>query len=266
MTKSILFIGAGRMAEAIIAGLKNKQDIHSFSQLYISNRNNKNRLNYLKEKYDVEIMDDWERDINNIDIVFLALPPDGHEAILKKLKPILRNQFVITIAAGIGPEFLEAGLEKNTAVAWMMPNTAAEVGHSITLFTFGHHVNREQKKDMQVILDSIGKSVECTESQIHKLTAVTGSAPAFLYLFIEFLINKTENLGVPTTISSLLVNEMVIGSIEMIKTGIRPSELREQVTTPGGATAEGLKVLVKGGLEELITEAIDATNRKANGK
>ncbi|OAS85291.1 MULTISPECIES: pyrroline-5-carboxylate reductase [Metabacillus] len=261
---SILFIGAGRMAEAIIAGL-HKTSRDQIEKVYVSNRSNPKRLQILAAKFGVITVQHWSEAIQDVDVIVLAMPPEQHETILEQLKNYVDNQFIVTIAAGIGPSFLEARLPSNSAVGWIMPNTAAEVGHSISLYTYGKAVTERHKTQMSLLVNSVGKAQLCTEQDIHNLTAVTGSAPAFLYLFVESLIDMTEKLGVTKETSQKLVTEMVIGSAEMLKAGKSPEDLREQVTTPGGATAEGLKILSNGGFQHLIQEAIVATNKKAKG-
>lgn len=260
---SILFIGAGRMAEAIIAGI-HKISNKKFEKVYASNRSNSDRLQVLADTYGVIPIHDWNEIISKVDIIVLAIPPQEHEIIVKKLNQVMTNQFIITIAAGIGPSVLEEWLPAK-AVGWIMPNTAAEIGHSISLYTFGKFVTESHKNQMLQLVDSIGPSQFCTEKEIHELTAVTGSAPAFMYLFVESLIEMTGKFGVSKQISQKLVTEMVIGSAEMLKAGKSPRELREQVTTPGGATAEGISILMSGGFTELIQKAVVATNKKAKG-
>lgn len=261
---SILFIGAGRMAKAIIAGL-HKTSRDQIEKVYVSNRSNPKRLQFLAEKFGVIKVQHWSEAVKDVDVIVLAMPPEQHEAILEQLKDYVKNQFIVTIAAGIGPSFLEARLPSNSAVGWIMPNIAAEVGHSISLYTYGKAVTERHKSQMSLLVNSIGKAQLCTEQDIHNLTAVTGSAPAFLYLFVESLIDMTEKLGVTKETSQKLVTEMVIGSAEMLRAGKSPEDLREQVTTPGGATAEGLNILSSGGFQQLIQEAIVATNKKAKG-
>jgi pyrroline-5-carboxylate reductase len=261
---SILFIGAGRMAEAIISGLY-KTSQNQIEKVFVSNRSNPVRLQKLEEKYGVMPARHWSETIEEVKVIVLAMPPEEHESILKQVKQFVTNQFIVTIAAGIGPSFLEERLPSNVAVGWIMPNTAAEVGHSISLYTYGKNVTETNKKQMLQLVDSIGKSQLCTEQNIHELTAITGSAPAFIYLFAESLIEITEKLGITKEISQKLVTEMVIGAAEMLKAGKTPEELREQVTTPGGATAEGLTILYNGGFQHLIHEAVIATNKKAKG-
>jgi pyrroline-5-carboxylate reductase len=260
----ILFIGAGRMAEAIVSGLlkTNKGDIESIT---MSNQKDAQRLKDLQQKYGVYVTQDWRSEIENQDVIVLAMPPAAHDSLLAELSGLLTNQFVVTIAAGIGPSYLEAKLPPHTAVAWIMPNTSATIGESISLYTIGAFVTEEHKAVLEMMLEGIGKSQECTEEEIHQLTAITGSAPAFLYYFAESLIKVTEEYGIDKETAEKLVIQMIYGSSLMLKNEGNPAALREQVTTPGGATAEGLKVLYKHQFADILKQAIEATNAKARG-
>ncbi|OLS34322.1 pyrroline-5-carboxylate reductase [Alkalihalophilus pseudofirmus] len=260
----ILFIGAGRMAEAIFAGIlhKNDRDV----KVTVTNLHNKEKLASLKTRYHIETINHWSEGIDEADTILLACPPSAHDQLLEDLSPRINGQFVITVAAGVDPTFLEARLPNKTPVAWVMPNTAASVGKSMSTYTYGQHVNEAHKEQLQMILNSIGASEQLTEDQIHNLTAVTGSAPAFLYYFTEALQVAAAEYGLSQNQAEKLVQEMVIGSAEMLKTYKDPALLREQVTSPGGATDAGLKSLEKNHFQAAIMEAVKATNDHAKAK
>ncbi|AQX55151.1 pyrroline-5-carboxylate reductase [Priestia flexa] len=262
--QKVLFIGAGRMAEAIAAGL-----IHTNAsmneRIVMTNQRDKKRLAELKEKYVVDVTQDWEAEVKNATTIVLAMPPEVHDEVLEKLSKLVTNQFVITVAAGIGPSYLEERLPAHTAVAWIMPNTAATIGESISLYAVGSSLSESHKQALTVILNSIGSSQLCTEDEVRYLTAITGSAPAFVAYFSEALIDSAMSYGVSKEIAQKLVVQMMSGSANLIKHAANPSAVRKQVTTPGGATAEGLKVMEQHRFKEMIHRAVDATNSKANG-
>lgn len=261
----ILFIGAGRMAEAIFAGLLKTSNEH-IDKIIVSNRSNIAKLKQLEEKYNISVTSDWKQHIKIVDTVVLAMPPAAHEQLLSELSPLLTNQLVVTVAAGIGPSYLEEKLPSGTPVAWIMPNTAATIGKSISLYATGNFVNSEHQETLQLLLKGIGTAQLCTEEEIHQLTAVTGSAPAFLYHFAEGLIETTKNYGIDKATAKHLVIQMIAGSAAMLEQEQDPAMLREQVTTPGGSTAEGLKVLYENNFSKILSQAIEETNKKAMGK
>ncbi|ABS20564.1 MULTISPECIES: pyrroline-5-carboxylate reductase [Bacillus cereus group] len=261
----ILFIGAGRMAEAIFSGLL-KTSKPYIEEIIVSNRHNTKKLQQLQEQYPISTTTDWKECVKFVDTIILAMPPAAHEQLLTELAPLLTHQLVVTIAAGIGPSYLEKRLPHGTPVAWIMPNTAASIGQSISLYTTGHFVNENHKETLQLLLKGIGTSQLCTEEEIHQLTAITGSAPAFLYHFAESLIEATKNYGIDETTAHHLVIQMIAGAATMLGQVQNPALLREQVTTPGGSTAEGLKVLYEHHFSKIIQQAIEATNKKVRGK
>ncbi|WP_379967537.1 pyrroline-5-carboxylate reductase [Ectobacillus sp. sgz5001026] len=260
--QQILFIGAGRMAEAIFSGLL-KRSVDDIESITISNQSNRSRLLEMHQKYGVQTTTNWRNEVNHADVILLALPPYAHESLLAELSPLLDNQFVITIAAGIGPSYLEERLPSKTPVSWIMPNTAAVVGESMSLYCLGRKTTDHHRKVLQMILQGIGNAEECTEEEIHQLTAVTGSAPAFVYYFAESLIQTTKELGISEEKAKQLVIQMIYGSAAMLREEQDPASLREQVTTPGGSTAEGLRVLYEKQFSSILQQAIAATNEKA---
>ena len=256
--KHVLFIGAGRMAQALIKGLdKNEFDI------VVGNSGNEGRLREVKEAFDVETTHDWSQEIRKMDIIILAMPPASHDDILTKLSGTISGQIIMTVAAGIDPTYLESKLPKGTPVAWVMPNTAAKLGKSMTLYALGQHVNQEQQEWIEGLIYGIGEFEKVTEQQIHELTAVTASAPAFIYRLAEALEQITVESGVSQAQARRLVANMIAGSAEMLKTNVAPAELVDAVATPGGSTAAGLEVLDTNHLDHLMIDAIEACRRKA---
>jgi len=258
----ILFIGAGRMAEAIIAGLLG-QEADQLEEVVVANRSDAAKLAALHEQYGVTVTQDWQTAVAAADVVLLAMPPGAHKAVLAELAPLLHGQLVLSVAAGIGLQLLETALPPGTPVAWVMPNTAAGIGESISLFTCGAAMQDEQRAVLAMILRSIGQAAEVTEQQIHDLTAVTGSAPAFLYRFAEALELAALDYGVTRDQARQLVGQMIYGSAALLRTGTPAEELRDAVTTPGGATAAGLRVLDSADYLGTLKQAVVATNERA---
>jgi pyrroline-5-carboxylate reductase len=262
MTHTFLFIGAGRMAEAMIKGLLHTSN--KDTKIIASNQRDSNRLEKLQSLYGIETTTNWIGKVASSDVIILAMPPEAHDVVLEQLSLVINGQLVITVAAGIGIKRLQRSLPAGTSVAWIMPNTAAEIGQSMSLFTHEETLSSLHKELLQKLLDSIGESEFLTEEKIYQLTAVTGSAPAFLYEFALSLEKTAMKYGVSEETARRLVSQMVYGSSHMLKNGTSPSELRDAVTTPGGATAAGLKVLEDGGYSLLLEQAVEATNQRAH--
>lgn len=263
-SKRLLMMGAGRMAEAILAGLVENSS-PSFS-ITVTNQKDKARLQELANKYDVITTTNWNNCVEEMDLIILAAPPSVHNELLKELSPHLTNQLIITVAAGIDPTFMESRLPIGTPVCWVMPNTSAQVQKSMTTYVCGQYVKAEHREPIRKILDAIGSHEELSEDQVHDLTAITGSSPAFLYLFCEALENAAISYGISSDQARKLVTKMVSGTAAMLETGQAPEELRAQVTSPGGSTAAGVDVLLKHQYEDIIQEAVTATNAHARSQ
>ncbi|WP_147805155.1 pyrroline-5-carboxylate reductase [Alkalicoccus halolimnae] len=264
---NILFIGAGRMAEAIVSGIA-KSDRSYFNTITMANRSNKEKLMHLKDTYGIQMTTDWMKAVQKHDIIVLATPPKTHDELLHMLTPHISGQLVITVAAGIDPQYMEMRLPEETPVCWIMPNTAAQVGMSMSTYTCGQFVESRHRPFIQALLDAIGPAEELTAGQVHDLTAVTGSAPAFIYYTVKALEEAAEAYDISGIQARKLVVQMLKGSVAMLEEGHDPQELMEQVATPGGSTAEGLRVLETYGVDRILKQAVEAVNDHArtNGK
>lgn len=257
--KRLLIIGAGRMAQAIMEGLQNKREF----VLLVANNGNEERLDFVREKYGVATTDCWQREAKEMDMILLAMPPDVHELILTQLKGMISGQLVITIAGGISPSYLEAMLPAGTPVVSVLPNTAAKLGQSMTLFALGQYVSKEHRQWTETLLSGIGQYEQVSEKQMDELTAITGSAPAFIYRVAQALEKITLESGVTHEQARKLVSQMIAGSAAMLLTNTDPQSLADQVATPGGSTAAGLAVLDANRLDHLLKDAIEACRQKS---
>lgn len=263
MKTNILFIGAGRMAEAIINGLlSNENHEHAIT---VTNQSDEAKLNRLKANYSVDISSNWKEEMNKNDVIVLASPPHTHDKLLRELSHEVHEQFIITVAAGIDPTYMEARLPKGTPVAWIMPNTGAQIGQSMSTFACGNYVEQKHREILSQVLSSIGASEELSEEKVHDLTAITGSAPAFVYAFAQALEEAAVSYDVSPEQARKLVVQMMQGSVAMLENGHDPQELMDQVASPGGSTAEGLKKLTENEFSSIIKHAVKATNDHARG-
>jgi len=272
--KKIGFIGAGNMGEAITGALV-KAQIEP-SQIYLSDVSNE-RLKLIQEKYKVNIMNDNSKLFDECQIVILAVKPQIMDEVLGKIienenYKILERKIVISIAAGITIEKIENFLFKsltekdikNLPIVRVMPNTPALVQCGMSGLSFNKNVVEEDAKIARSIFQSMGQVLEFPEKSLDAVTAISGSGPAYVFYFIEAMIEAAKNLGFSKKEAEILTIETFNGSIKLLKQmNDSPEELRRKVTSPGGTTEAAIKVMEKESLKDIINSGIKAAENRA---
>ena len=170
----------------------------------------------------------------------------------------------MSIAAGKNMEFLTAGLGEDKKIIRVMPNTPALVGAGITGFTANGNVTAEDKEKALKILSSFGEAEEVPEKLMDVVTSVGGSAPAFVYMFIEALADGAVLDGMPRDKAYHFAAQCVLGSAKMVlESGKHPGELKDMVCSPGGTTIEGVRALEDAGFRGIVMEAVHAATEKS---
>lgn len=259
----ITFIGGGNMAEVMVSAILGKglcpsQDI-SVSDIDGARRQ------HLEKKYGVAVMSDNRLAADRGDILVLAVKPQNLAGVMAELDGQLRpSQLVLSIIAGKRIDTLCSGLN-HSCVVRAMPNTPAQIGEGISVWTATAEVSGQQKEWAGSILGAMGREIYVDdEEHIDMATAVSGSGPAYVFLFTESLAAAAVHIGLPRDIAEELVLQTLLGSGHLIqKSGKSPAELRRMVTSPGGTTAEALLQLEKGRFSELIAKAVSAAYNKA---
>ncbi len=259
----IAFIGGGVMGEAMLSailgkGLSRPQAI-SVSDI------SQSRRQHLEQKYGVATMNDNRQAIKRGDVVVLAIKPQNLAEVMAELNGQLKSaQLVLSIIAGARIDTLRRGLNHNCVVR-AMPNTPAQIGEGISVWTATAEVTEQQKGWAGSILGAMGKEIYVDdEKYIDMATAVSGSGPAYIFLFAESLIEAAVHIGMPRDMAQELVVQTLSGSGHFLrKSGKQPLELRKMVTSPGGTTAEALAQLEKGKFTELVKQAVEAAYNKA---
>jgi pyrroline-5-carboxylate reductase len=259
----ISFIGGGVMAEAIISGLLNKK-IAEPKDITVSDVSS-SRLKILQGKYQILPTSTNLKATQNSEIVVLAIKPVSLKKVATELKGnLLPEQLLLSIIAGIKIETLSEEL-KHICVVRVMPNTPAQIGKGISVWTATNAVTESQKEAAQLILSSLGKEIYVEdEKYIDMATAVSGSGPAYIFLVIEALIDAGVHIGIPREMAKEIVLETVEGSACLAKeSGRHPADLKNMVTSPGGTTAEGLLELERNGIRAALIEAVIAAYEKS---
>jgi pyrroline-5-carboxylate reductase len=254
----VAFIGGGAMGEAILSAILN-EGLNKPPDVCVSDVS-ENRRQFLEQKYGVAVTSDNRYASENRDVVILAIKPQNSAEVLASLSGCLQtNQLVLSIIAGTRITTLCQGLNHRHIVR-AMPNTPAQIGEGMSAWTATPEVTDRQKSWARSILGVMGKEIYFDdEKYLDMVTAVSGSGPAYFFLFVESLIESAVHIGLTRDVAEQLVLQTMLGSGHLIqKTGQSPAELRRMVTSPGGTTATALQQFEEGKFSNLVRQAVTA--------
>ena len=267
LEKKIAFIGSGAMAEAMISGLL-RQKLARPEYLRASDTRVE-RVEELHEKYGVEPFTDNNRAVDHADVVVLSVKPQRLTEVLGNLKDAVPSAAVVlSIVAGATIEKIGKGL-KHYAVVRSMPNTPAQIGEGITVWIASASVNDSQKETARTVLGALGEEINVDdENYLDMATALSGTGPAYVFIFMEAMIDAGVHLGFSRRVSEQLVVQTLKGSVDYFqavnqKSSVHVAALKNQVTSPGGTTAEALYYLEKAGFRTAISRAIWAAYQRS---
>ena len=216
-------------------------------------------------KFSMTVVSSNQLAIEKADVVILAIKPQNLVEVMAELNGQLKPvQLVLSIIAGARIDTLCLGLN-HSCVVRAMPNTPAQIGEGMSVWTATPEVTEPQKGWAGSILGAMGKEIYVDdEKYIDMATAVSGSGPAYIFLFMESLVDAAVHIGLPSDMAQELVLETMLGSGHFVqKSGKSLAELRRMVTSPGGTTAEALLQLEKGGFAKLVKQAVSAAYNKS---
>jgi pyrroline-5-carboxylate reductase len=262
LNKKIAFIGPGVMAEAMIAGLLRKK--LAKAENIIASGPRAERGADLSKKYKIKTSVDNATTASQADIVVLSVKPQRLSEVMKGLYKIRPDALVLSIVAGASIQKISRTL-KHQAVVRSMPNTPGQIGEGITVWTASARTSKEQREMAQQILGALGEEVFVEdESYLDMATALSGTGPAYIFLFTEALIDAGVHMGFPRRIAEQLVLQTIKGSVSFYQQAARhPATLRNQVTSPGGTSAEALYYLEKAGFRTAISRAVWAAYQRS---
>jgi pyrroline-5-carboxylate reductase len=260
---TVALIGPGAMAEAIIAGML-RQKITTPDHILASGPRQE-RVDELNERYGIRPFTDNREAASQADAVILSIKPQRLQKVLRGLEgAIPEHALVLSIIAGATIQVISDGL-KHPAVARSMPNTPAQIGEGITVWTAASAVTPVQRELGSQILGALGQQVYMEEeSYLDMATALSGTGPAYVFLFMEALIDAGVHMGFPRRIAEQLVTQTILGSVSYYqKNKIHVAQLRNQVTSPGGTTAQAMYYLEKAGFRTALSRAIWAAYERS---
>ncbi|MBF0531473.1 MAG: pyrroline-5-carboxylate reductase [Candidatus Omnitrophica bacterium] len=250
-------IGGGNMGAAIIAG------IHASYQVSVCDPDQE-KIKFLRKKYGVT-SGDLADVISASDRIILAVKPQMMAEVLTAVKPYAnQRKLFVSIAAGVTAAFIEKQLGKGQRVVRTMPNLPAQVGQGMTAVSAGRNATVADVKTTCQLFDKIGRTVVVEEKMMDAVTAVSGSGPAYLFLFVECLLAAAKNLKLSDAASRVLVTQTLKGSLALLESsGEDAAVLRERVTSKGGTTQAALEVFAQRGMQKIFTEALQAAAARA---
>jgi len=264
MAYKIGFIGAGNMAEALVRGLLSsgkfiKKDI-TLSDI------DSERLNYIKDIYSVRTTSINTEVTENCDIVLFCVKPSKMSEVIGSIKNSLSSKNIyVSIAAGITTGFIVSKIKKTIKLARVMPNTPCLVQEGMCGIYFSDNFEETEKQIITDIFQSVGKTVNVSdENELDAITGISGSGPAYAALVMESLADGGVRMGLSRETSLQLAAQTLMGSAKLIlQTGMKPSELKDKVTSPAGTTIEGIHVLEEYSVRSAFISAVEAATRRS---
>ena len=259
----ITFVGGGAMGEAIIGSLIGKKLLNP-TQICVSEPV-PTRREYLNSTYGVTTETDNSQAVTGASVAVLAVKPQVLGPVMADLNGNLSPAaLVISIMAGVQIDTLRSGLCHEKIVR-SMPNTPAQVGKGMTVWTDTAAVTDSDRAAAQAILEAMGEAIYAAEEHyLDMATGLSGSGPGFVYLLLEALIDAGVHIGFSRDQAQLMVLQTVEGSVALMRqSGLHPADLRNRVTSPAGTTAAGTLVLERAGVRSALIDAVDAAYRRS---
>lgn len=253
---NICFYGAGSMAEAIARGLIHRQLIAP-ERISMLNRSNKERLSELNGKYGITTVlqgDTNAHYLSKADIIFLAMKPKDAVEALASIAPLVSSgQLIVSVIAGLSIRSIELLLGSKPPIVRTMPNTSSTIGLGATGISYSDAVTTQQRSIVEAMFQSIGINAVVAEPLQEAVTGISGSGPAYVYYFMESMMQAASELGLAPDMARELVVQTFLGAAQMVKeTGEDPAELRRKVTSPNGTTQAAIELMSEQGVHGSI--------------
>ena len=256
------FIGAGNMAQAMIGGILAKEIVKK--EDIIASAATQKTIDKVAKEFGINVTLD-NREVAKADIVFLAVKPFYYEEVIDGIKDVVdEKQLIISVAAGKSVEWVENAFGGKKKIVRIMPNTPALVGEAVTAICPNANITDGEKQEIVELIASFGLAQIVSEKIMDAVIAVSGSSPAYVFMFIEAMADAAVAEGMPRVQAYQFAAQSVLGSAKMVlETGKHPGELKDMVCSPSGTTKEAVKVLEEKGFRSSIIEAMSACADKS---
>lgn len=250
------FIGTGNMASAIMGGVI-KNEIFAANEIIGADVFAAGREK-VKEQFGINVTADNKEVIEKSEVIILSVKPQFYASVINEIKDdIKEDQIVITIAPGKTLEWLAEQFGKDVKIVRTMPNTPAMVGEGMTAACPNEHITEEDLAYVKKILESFSRVEVVPEKLMDTVTAVSGSSPAYVYMFIEAMADAAVSGGMARPQAYTFAAQAVLGSAKMVlETGMHPGALKDMVCSPAGTTIEAVRTLEERGFRSAVIEAM----------
>jgi pyrroline-5-carboxylate reductase len=259
----IAFAGAGQMGEALIKGLV-QVEFYRPEQILAADVLDE-RQAHMQSTYGIQVTSNCADLPARCRNLVLAVKPQDVDAVVTEWSPnVGEEHLIMSIAAGISVGHLERRLRSRVRVIRVMPNTPSLLQMGCSAVAPGLYADRADIDLAHAIFSAVGKVVEVDNKLMDAITGLSGTGPAYIYIFAEALIDAGVRMGIPRPIAKTLVIQTMKGAAEMIDTtGNHPAALRDQVASPGGTTLAAMAVLDRGGFRALVYDAVEAAAQRS---
>ena len=262
MNKKIGFIGCGNMAKAMITSII-KAELVAPQSVFASDGYQPS-LDDSKTRLGINTTMDNKEVVKSSDVIFLAVKPNIYDAVMQEIAPLVDGKLIVSIAPGKTLAYLENGLGKNTKILRTMPNTPAMVGEGVTAICPNNNVTKEDQEVLETIIGTFGTVERIDEKLFDAVVAVSGSSPAYVFMFIEAMADAAVLQGMARDKAYRFAAQAVLGSAKMVlDTNKHPGALKDMVCSPGGTTIEGVAVLEEKGMRSAVIQAMNAVYYKS---
>ncbi len=261
--RSVGFVGAGNMGEALIKGLLAAnlvpaEAIHATDVRL-------ERLKELNRQYGIQISSDNAELIRHADIVILAVKPQVMDAVLTEIAPaVTRRKLLISIAAGVSTAKMRAVLRKDARLIRVMPNTPALVLEGVTAVAKAEGLEADDLETAGEIFSAVGRVVVLGEELMDAVTGLSGSGPAYIAVVIESLADGGVRMGLDRITAMTLATQTVLGAAALLReTGLHPGAVKDMVCSPGGTSIAGIAALEEGGIRTTFIKAVERATQRS---
>ncbi len=261
--KKIAFIGGGNIASAIISGMLSSAKFQP-SDIIVSNPS-EGKLNALNDKFGVSVTKNNLEAVSSADVILLTIKPNMYKSVIDEIKDSFgKSKILISVAPGISISTIEKSFNKGIKLIRSMPNTPAFVCEGLTSICSNENIEEEDLQLVSELFSCVGEVEIVEEKLMDVATAVAGSSPALVYMFIEALADGAVLKGMSREKAYIFASQAVLGSAKMVKeTGISPAILKDNVASPGGTTIEAISHLEASGFRGIIIDAVRKCVEKA---